>query len=44
MAEQDVVSMVLSLLKQDPRAGILLLEILGQPLGLGNLPARLWEI
>lgn len=44
MAEQDVVPIVLSVLKQDPRAGILLAEILGPPPGLGNLPARPWEV
>jgi hypothetical protein len=44
MDERDTAYTVLSLLEQDPRAGIVLLEILGPPPGLGNMPARLWEV
>ena len=44
MPKQEAVAIVLDVLKQDPRAGILLAEILGPAPGLGNLPARLWEV
>jgi hypothetical protein len=44
MPKREAVSIALDVLKQDPRAGILLAEILGPAPGIGNLPPRLWEV
>lgn len=41
--EKTLIELIQEILKEDPRAGVILGEILGPPLGLGAAPPRLWE-
>jgi len=42
-AESSVLQLVQSILREDPRAAIVLAEILGPPPGLSGGPPRPWE-
>lgn len=42
-AERSVLQLVQTILREDPRVGIILSEILGPPPGLAASPPRLWE-
>jgi len=41
--EKTLIKLIQGILKEDPRAALILGEILGPPLGLGASPPRLWE-
>lgn len=42
-AEKTLTELIQEILKEDPRAALILGEILGPPLGLGTSPSHLWE-
>lgn len=42
-AESSVLQLVQTILREDPRVGIVLAEILGPPLGLRGVPAKPWD-
>ncbi len=41
--EKTLAELLQEILKEDPRAAIILGEILGPPIGLGTSPSHLWE-